>query len=79
MQVRSLGWENPLRRKWRPTPIFLPGKPHEPEELGRLQSQRLRHYRATEHTSIIQSRTAVDPYSFRTRFESYLDFFKMSF
>ena len=24
MQVRSLGWEDPLRRKWQPTPVFLP-------------------------------------------------------
>jgi hypothetical protein len=32
------------RRKWQPTPIFFSGKSHEPEELGQLQSQRLRHY-----------------------------------
>ena len=27
--VRPLGWEDPLiswRRKWQPTPVFLPGK-----------------------------------------------------
>ena len=24
--VRSLGWEDPLSRKWHPTPVFLPGK-----------------------------------------------------
>ena len=24
--VRSLGWEDFLRRKWQPTPVFLPGK-----------------------------------------------------
>ena len=23
--VRSLGWEDPWRRKWLPTPVFLPG------------------------------------------------------
>ena len=23
-QVRSLGQENPLERKWQPTPVFLP-------------------------------------------------------
>ena len=27
-QVWSLGWEDPLERKWQPTPVFLPGKPH---------------------------------------------------
>ena len=25
-QVQSLGWENPLERKWQPTPICLPGE-----------------------------------------------------
>ena len=24
--VRSLGWEAPRRRKWQPTPVFLPGE-----------------------------------------------------
>ena len=24
--VRSLGWEDPQRRKWQPTPVFLPGE-----------------------------------------------------
>ena len=28
MWVRSLGWEDPLERKWQPTPVFLPGKSH---------------------------------------------------
>ena len=26
MWVWSLGQENPLNRKWQPTPVFLPGK-----------------------------------------------------
>ena len=26
--VQSLGWEDPLERKWQPTPVLLPGKPH---------------------------------------------------
>ena len=25
-QVRSLGWEDPWRRAWQPTPVFLPGE-----------------------------------------------------
>ena len=25
---RSLGWEDPWRRKWQPTPVFLPGESH---------------------------------------------------
>ena len=27
-QVQSLGWEDPLRRAWQPTPVFLPGESH---------------------------------------------------
>ena len=26
--VRSLGQEDPWRRKWQPTPVFLPGESH---------------------------------------------------
>ena len=32
-QVRSLGREDPWRRKWQPTPVFLPGKPHRQRSL----------------------------------------------
>ena len=28
IQVRSLGWEDPWRRKWQPTPVCLAGKSH---------------------------------------------------
>ena len=28
IQVRSLGREDPWRRKWQPTPVFLPGESH---------------------------------------------------
>ena len=36
--VQSLGWEDPLRRAWQPTPVFLPGESPWTEELGGLQS-----------------------------------------
>ena len=26
--VQSLGWEDPLKREWLPTPVFLPGEFH---------------------------------------------------
>ena len=26
--VQFLGWEDPWRRKWQPTPVFLPGESH---------------------------------------------------
>ena len=28
MQIRYLGWEEPWRSEWQPTPFFLPGKSH---------------------------------------------------
>ena len=32
--VRSLGWEDPLRREWQPTPGFLPGESHGQRSLA---------------------------------------------
>ena len=32
-RVRSLGGKIPWRRKWQPTPVFLPGESHEPRSL----------------------------------------------
>ena len=31
--VQSLGWKDPLKRKWQPTPVFLPGKSHAQRSL----------------------------------------------
>ena len=31
--VLALGWEAPLRRKWQPTPVFLPEKSHGQKRL----------------------------------------------
>ena len=33
-QVLSLGQEDPWRRKWQPTLVSLPGKPHEQRSLA---------------------------------------------
>ena len=42
MWVRSLGWEDPLERKWQLTPVFFPGKFREQRSLpGRPQSMQL--------------------------------------
>ena len=40
------GWKIPWRRKWQPTPGFLPGESHgqEPGRLQSIESQRVRHY-----------------------------------
>ena len=36
--VQPLGWEDPWRRAWQPTPVFLPGEAPWTEEPGGLQS-----------------------------------------
>ena len=44
--VQSPGWEDPWRRAWQPTPVFLPGESPWTEETGGLQSmgsQKVRH------------------------------------
>ena len=33
-QVQFLGWEDPLERKWHPTPVFLPGNSHGQRSLA---------------------------------------------
>ena len=33
--VQSLSWEDPWRRKWQPTPVFLPGESHRQRSLER--------------------------------------------
>ena len=32
--VQSLGWEDPQRRAWQPTPVFLPGESHGQRSLA---------------------------------------------
>ena len=32
--VRFLGWEDPWRRAWQPTPVFLPGESHGQRSLA---------------------------------------------
>ena len=32
--VQSLGQQDPLRKKWLPTPVFLPGELHEQRSLA---------------------------------------------
>ena len=38
-QVQSLGWEDPWRRKWQPTPVFLPGEAHGQRRLAGYSPQ----------------------------------------
>ena len=33
-QIQSLGWEDPLEKKWLLTPVFLPGESHGQRSLA---------------------------------------------
>ena len=51
---QSLGWEDPWRRAWQPTPVFLSGESPWTEEPGGLQSmgsQRVGHNWAAKHST----------------------------
>ena len=56
MQVRSLGQEDPRRRKWQPTPVFLPGKFHGQRRLvgyspwGRKEPDTTEHSHLSDNT-----------------------------
>ena len=47
-QVRSLGQKDPQRRKWPPTPVFLPGKLHGQRSLVGYSSWDCKHLGTTE-------------------------------
>ena len=53
MQVQSLGWEDAWRRKWQPTPVFLPGESHGQKSLAsysQMGLQRVGHNGVLTHT-----------------------------
>ena len=54
-QVRSLGGEDPWRRKWLPTPILLPGESHGQRSLVGCGPRGHRESDMTERLSFIQS------------------------
>ena len=39
MQVRSLGWKDPLEKEMQPTPVFLPGEFHGQRSHGVTKSR----------------------------------------
>ena len=47
---QSLGWEDPLERKWQPSPVFFPGKFHGQRSLAGYSPQGCRRTETTEHT-----------------------------
>ena len=54
LRLQSLGWEDPLRRIWQPTPVGLPGESPWIVETGRLQSMELQRVDTTEQLSTAQ-------------------------
>ena len=51
-QVQSLGPEDPLERKWQPTPVFLPGKSHGQRSLAGYSLWGLKELDTTEYACI---------------------------
>ena len=49
-QVQFLGQEDPLERKWLPTPVFLPGKSHGQMSLVGCSPWGHKESDTTEHT-----------------------------
>ena len=47
-QVRSLGWEEPLERKWLPSPVFMPGESHGQRSLVGYSSWGCKEWDMTE-------------------------------
>ena len=57
MQVRSLGWEDPLRRKRQSTPVFLPGESHGQRSLVGYSPQGHKELDTTEQPTLSFSET----------------------
>ena len=52
MQVQSLGWQDPLEKKWQPTPVFLPGKSHGQRNLVGYSPWGLKELDTTEQLTL---------------------------
>jgi len=53
-QVQSLGWEDPWRRKWQPTPVFVPGEFHRQRGLMGYSPRGCKESDMTEQLTIIE-------------------------
>ena len=51
-RVLSLGWENPLERRWQPTPVSLPGKSHGRRSLAGYSPWGCKESDTTEHLTL---------------------------
>ena len=56
MRVRSLGREDPWRRKWHPTPVFLPGESHGQRSLVGYSPWGCKELDTTEHACTMISK-----------------------
>ena len=58
-QVRSLGQKTPWRRKWQPTPVFLPGEFHGQRSLVCYSLWSLKELDTTELLTLLVTATAA--------------------
>ena len=70
--VRFLGWEDPWRRAWQPTPVFLPGESPWTQEPGgfakeSMGSQRVRHDWPTKHSTYTWRRVVASVATIQAR------------
>ena len=69
--VQSLGWEDPWRREWQPTPIFLPGQSHGQRSLadyspwGCKESDTTDNWHTLSHTVICKWMSKIKRYKLR--------------
>ena len=52
MQIKSLDWEDPWRRKWQPTPVLLPEKSHRQRSLAGIHG--VTESDVTEHSYFLE-------------------------
>ena len=60
IQVRSLGGEDPWRRKWQPTPIFLPAKTNGQRTVVGYRSWGCQEFNITEQLSPNMRNVLID-------------------
>ena len=66
-QVQSLSWDDPWRKKWHPTPVFLPEESHGQSSLAGYSPRGCKQLDTTEWLSLIHSshqQPALGPQSF---------------
>ena len=60
--VQSLGWKIPWRKKWKPIPVFLPGKSHAQRSLAGYSSWGCKELDMAEQLITAQSYIIYKPY-----------------